>query len=254
MRGIFTMIMALGLTTGPVGAAPLPTGFVYLRDVAPEIAQDMRYAGPYNFTDRPVPGYEAAECVLARQAAEALASVQAGLTAQGYGLVVWDCYRPDRAVKHFAAWARNKRAGLFKPVFYPDIAKADLHRLGYIAHRSAHSRGSTVDLGLVRTGETPVTPSMDDLRACDAPRDSRPRETTVDMGTNFDCFSDQSGLDARLPMDVWDNRDLLSTAMSEAGFRGYSKEWWHFRLRDEVFPGRQFDFVIGPRTAPQQED
>ena len=248
------LILALGMIAGGAVADPLPPGFVYLRDVAPAIAQDIRYAGPYNFTDRPVPGYEAAECVLARQAAEALAGAQAKLATQGYGLIVWDCYRPDRAVKHFASWARNKRAGLLKPVFYPDIAKADLHRLGYIAHRSAHSRGSTVDLGLVRLGEAPVTPPMDDLRACDAPFDARPRETSVDMGTNFDCFSDQSGLGARLPLGVWDNRERLSDAMGEAGFSGYSKEWWHFRLRNEAFPGRQFDFVIGPREAPEQED
>ena len=252
--GIKRLFLALGLIAGNAMADPLPDGFVYLRDVAPEIAQDIRYAGPYNFTDRPVPGYDAAECVLTRQAAEALVEVQARLATQDYALIVWDCYRPDRAVKHFAAWACNKRAGLLKPVFYPDIAKADLHRLGYIARRSAHSRGSTVDLGLVRTGETPVTPPMDDLRACDAPYASRPRESSVDMGTNFDCFSDQSGLDARLPLEVWDNREILRAAMSEAGFRGYSKEWWHFRLRDETFPGRQFDFVIGPRAAPEQEE
>lgn len=248
------VLLALTLMAGGARADPLPDGFVYLRDVAPEIVQDIRYAGPYNFTDRPVPGYAAAECVLTRRAAQALLGVQSDLAAQGYGLIVWDCYRPVRAVQHFSAWARNKRAGLFKPVFYPEIAKADLHRLGYIAHRSAHSRGSTVDLGLVRLGEISERPAMDDMRACDAPYDARPRESSVDMGTNFDCFSDQSGLDARLPMEAWDNRERLNTAMQEAGFRGYSKEWWHFRLRDEPFPNRQFDFVIGPRAAPQQKD
>lgn len=238
------LVLALGLIAGGVSADPLPHGFVYLRDLATEIAQDIRYAGSYNFTDRPVPGYDAAECVLTRRAAQALTSVQAALAAQGYGLIVWDCYRPARAVRHFAAWARNKSAGRLKPVFYPDIAKADLHRLGYIAARSSHSRGSAVDLGLVRQAETPVTPAMDDLRACDAPFAARPRETSVDMGTNFDCFSAQSGLGAQLPDAARDNRARLRSAMSDAGFQGYSREWWHFRLRDEVFAAQYFDFVI----------
>jgi D-alanyl-D-alanine dipeptidase len=127
----------------------LPRGFVYLRDVDPTILQDIRYAGSHNFVGRPIKGYPAAECILSVSAANALAAVQRRLSEKKLSLIVWDCYRPKRAVDDFVAWARNPARAEMKAEFYPRTEKAMLFGLGYLAYRSAHSRGSTVDLGIV---------------------------------------------------------------------------------------------------------
>ncbi len=230
-----------------VMAGELPSGFVYLRDVAPEIAQDIRYAGAYNFTSAPVPGYEAAECVLTRPAAEALIGVQATLRSEGFELIVWDCYRPAQAVAWFSTWAHNPEATGLGAIFFPGYLKSKLHALGFIAERSSHSRGSALDLGLILLGEQPLTPLVEDSRRCDAAFADRPRESSVDMGSNFDCFSPASGTGADIPAQARLNRAILSNAMRAAGFTGYSKEWWHFRLVNEPFPKKAFDFVISAR-------
>ena len=123
----------------------MPEGFVYLRDIDPAIQQDMRYAGSKNFTGRPAPGYDAPECVLARQAAEALKAVQADLKAKGLGLKVYDCYRPERAVAGFVAWTKEPDDPEAKAAYYPNVPKRELLP-NYIAPRSGHSRGAAVDL------------------------------------------------------------------------------------------------------------
>src|SRR5262249_3662305 len=141
--------------------------------VVDELVVDMRYFGDDNFVGARIDGYEAARCVLSRPAASALARVQQDLAKQGFGLKVFDCYRPTRAVAHFVRWARDVRDAKRKVDFYPDVDKRDLFRLGYISTRSGHSRGSTVDLTLVRLaqGGAPIE---------------------VDMGTRFDFFGVQS--------------------------------------------------------------
>src|SRR5262249_51375548 len=128
----------------PAGAfaAALPPGFVYLRDVDPTIAQDIRYAGADNFVGRPLPGYGAAECVLRRDAARALKQVQADLAAANLGLKVYDCYRPTRAVRAMAQWANDRRNAAATKRFFPRLEKSKLFALGYIAMRSAHSSGT----------------------------------------------------------------------------------------------------------------
>jgi D-alanyl-D-alanine dipeptidase len=130
-------------------AGSLPKGFVYLRDIDPTIVQDIRYAGSHNFVGRPIKGYLAAECILSAPAANALALVQKKLAEKKLSLIVWDCYRPNRAVADFFAWSRDSARSEMKAEFYPRTDKAKLFALGYIAIRSAHSRGSTVDVGIV---------------------------------------------------------------------------------------------------------
>ena len=144
-------LLAALLLAAPAHAREmLPPGFVYLRDVDLSIVQDMRYATADNFTGRPLPGYGAAECVLRREAAEALRRVQADLARENLGLKVYDCYRPTRAVRAMEAWAHDGNDSEATRRFYPALHKRNLFALGYIAAQSKHSTGTTVDLTLVR--------------------------------------------------------------------------------------------------------
>jgi len=241
-------LIGVGFVTAAVGAE-LPKGFVYLRDVAPAILQDMRYAGAHNFTGRIVAGYQAPECILTRAAAEALARAQRLVAAKGLNLIVWDCYRPVRAVKDFARWASGADRRM-KAEFYPDTEKSRLFTLGYIAAYSAHSRGSAVDLGLVpaNLAVAPAWSGARPLASCAAPKGERADDGTVDLGTGFDCFDDRARARSdAIPTRARANRQILHDAMRAAGFLGYWREWWHFVLADEPFPGRAFDFPVTAR-------
>ncbi|MBB5760287.1 D-alanyl-D-alanine dipeptidase [Methylorubrum rhodinum] len=215
-------LMRAGLT-GLLLAAAAPAAadpFVDAAGIVPGLAVEMRYAGSDNFVGRPIAGYEAPRCLLTPQAARALARVQADLAPEGLGLKVFDCYRPVRAVADFAAWARDPADTRMKPAYFPRTDKADLFRLGYIAERSSHSRGSTVDLTLVRRADG----------------------TELDMGTPFDLFDEASATDSNLVGPAARaNRLRLRAVMIRAGFVPYPQEWWHFTLNDEPFPTRAFD-------------
>src|ERR1700692_380534 len=143
------VLMILTLPAAALAGSVLPEGFVYLRDIDPTIVQDIRYAGSHNFVGRPIKGYLAAECILSASAANALATVQRKLAAKKLALIVWDCYRPKRAVDDFYRWSKDPTHTEMKTEFYPRTDKAMLFALGYLARRSAHSRGSTVDAGIV---------------------------------------------------------------------------------------------------------
>jgi D-alanyl-D-alanine dipeptidase len=203
-----------------------PAAFVDAAALIPGLVVEMRYAGSHNFVGVPVDGYDKPVCLLARPAAVALAQVQRDLSAQKLGLKVFDCYRPARAVAHFIRWARDVRDTKAKAEFYPAVDKRDLFRLGYISPQSGHSRGSTVDISLVRLadGAEPVE---------------------LDMGTPFDTFSPRSWpSDASVSAEARRNRALLADAMRRHGFVRYVKEWWHFTLGNEPFRGTYFDFPV----------
>ncbi|MFC5395351.1 M15 family metallopeptidase [Bosea vestrisii] len=234
----------LAFTSYPVAAEPLPAGFVRLRELAPAIAQDIRYATPFNFTGAPAPGYGRGECVLTRAAADAVIRVEKRLARQGYGLKLFDCYRPARAVAAFNDWVKRPGTADLGRIFHPGIARGDLVAKGYIAGNSNHSRGSTVDVGLVRAGEAAL-PTPADAGPCDGPLGIRPPESSLDLGTSFDCFSEKSALrHPGVTAEARRNRDILAAAMAAEGFRGYGKEWWHFTLVKEPFPKTSFDFAI----------
>ncbi|MBN8941647.1 MAG: M15 family metallopeptidase [Rhizobiales bacterium] len=244
-RLVLVLLIALN---GPALADTdgLPAGFVHLSAVDPGIRQDIRYAGSFNFIGRPVAGYRAAECILTDKAARALSAVQRDLAGRGLMLVVWDCYRPARAVQDFMAWSRDAADDRMRAVFYPEVDKRTLSLDGYISSRSTHSRGSTVDVGLARIGAAPG--ARGGQGACTAPAGQRVDEGTLDLGTAFDCFDPRSGLaDPRIGSAARDNRLTLHQAMTRHGFRGYPKEWWHFQLRSEPFPGQVFDFPVVSR-------
>jgi zinc D-Ala-D-Ala dipeptidase len=225
-------------------ASSLPHGFVYLRAIDPGIVQDIRYAGSHNFVGRPIKGYLAPECILTEPAAWALKGVQTKLAAKGLSLIVWDCYRPKRAVDDFLRWSRDPAHAEMKAEFYPRTEKQDLFA-GYLAVRSAHSRGSTVDLGIVPSGYAmPALSGAAPLKPCTAPKGERFEDGTIDFGTGYDCLDVlASTSNSRVGAVALGNRQLLKAAMRDAGFRPYLREWWHFEFANEPFHDG-FDFEI----------
>jgi D-alanyl-D-alanine dipeptidase len=253
--GLACLALAAALTSAGARAfaAEMPEDFVYLRDIDPTILQDMRYAGRNNFTGKPVPGYDAPECVLVRPAAEALAAVQADLRAKGLTLKVYDCYRPARAVAAFVAWAKEPDVPRAKTIYYPNLPKSALFP-DYIATRSGHSRGATLDLTLVPIASespTPVESGGGATPPCTAPQQGGAPDGSLAMGTSFDCFDAKANLAAQgLTKEEGDNRAMLLDAMQARGFKNYPFEWWHYTLEPEPYPDTIFDFPIAPRPQP----
>jgi D-alanyl-D-alanine dipeptidase len=200
-----------------------PDTFVDAARVAPGLLVEARYAGAHNFVGRPIEGYDKPICYLTKPAAAVLAQVVADLEPRGLTIKVFDCYRPERAVAHFVRWARNPGDVKMKSQFYPHVDKSTLFQDGYIAARSGHSRGSTVDLTLARRADG----------------------KELDMGTPFDFFSPRSWpSDNSIGVEAQANRALLAQAMQRRGFRPYDKEWWHFTLRHEPYPETYFNFPV----------
>lgn len=205
----------------------LPDGFVDVAKVVPRIIIDLRYMTEFNFVGAPIDGYKKPRCILTREAANSLSRVQAELVEFGLGLKVFDAYRPQQAVDHFVRWAKDPDSVATKSKFFPDVDKRALFDRGYIASRSGHTRGSTVDL-------TIVTLSVDGKLPVE-----------LDMGTPFDYFGTESWTNHRkLKPQQRVNRLLLRAIMEKHGFRPYAKEWWHFTLNNEPFPDQYFNFPV----------
>ena len=224
-----------------------PAGFVSLASVDRTILQDIRYATPHNFTGRVVDGYAEPVCLLTAPAAQALHRVQQGLVRRGYSLKVYDCYRPQRAVDRFVAWANDPADTTMKAEFYPDVDKAHLFDDGYIARRSGHTRGSTVDLTIVKlpARQARAYRPGEPLAPCYAPRESRFPDASIDMGTGFDCFDPRAHtLDPQVVGTPHNDRLMLEHTMEAAGFTGIPEEWWHFTYCDEPYPDKYFDFPV----------
>ena len=199
----------------------LPEGFVYIRDVIPSAYEDIRYAGSHNFVGCPVDGYFAPRGVLRTEAAMALKAAADAFQKQGLFLLIYDAYRPQRAVDHFVRWAKDLSDTKMKAEFYPTLEKSELFPRGYIAVYSGHSRGMTVDLTLTDRDGTPL-----------------------DMGGEFDWFAKISSHDyADLTPAQKANRRLLRETMLDAGFEDYSEEWWHYTLPSDA-PKVYYDFPI----------
>ena len=201
----------------------LPNGFVYVTDVVPDVILEILYYSTYNFLGTRADCYLSPVAILSEQAAAALKQASGNLREQGYVIKIFDSYRPQGAVDHFMRWAKDGSDVLTKEYFYPDVEKSRLITDGYIAERSSHSRGSTVDLTIVdmRTGKE------------------------LDMGSPFDFFGPVSHHEASLITDEQaNNRSVLKNAMENAGFKPYSEEWWHYTLIDEPFPDMYFDFPV----------
>jgi zinc D-Ala-D-Ala dipeptidase len=244
---LITAILCPALSEQCIAQGRMTDGFVDVKKIIPSAQFDIRYYGSHNFVGQKVDGYNAPKCILTKRAADALAKVQAELKGFSLSLKIYDCYRPQKAVDHFVRWAKNIDDTKTKKEFYPTVDKRYLFRDGYIASRSGHSRGSTVDLTIVPV-PVPVQAeyvSGQPLQECYLPAESRFKDNSVDMGTGFDCFHELShpenpavGLQQRM------NRMLLKALMDKHGFKNYDKEWWHFTLRGEPFPERYFSFPV----------
>jgi D-alanyl-D-alanine dipeptidase len=242
------LLLCLSLATPCMADESKPGHMVYVRSVDPGIAQDIRYASAHNFTGHPLDGYQAAECLLSQDAAKALARVQNSLKAEGYGLKVFDCYRPTRAVADMGRFASEPGDPL-KTEFYPRVDKQDFWRLGYVARVSNHSRGNTVDLTLTGPDALPAdtwTPSAIPAD-CTAPYGERWHDGALDMGTGFDCFDERAHTDSALiNATAKANRQRLTSAMAKEGFVGYSAEWWHFTYSGNPPKPDVMNFPITP--------
>lgn len=226
-------ITAAGCNDDPVLPEADSSEFVLLTDIVPDAILEIRYYGTYNFVGERIPGYEAPVAILTREAADSLRKVSDDLCAQGYRLKIWDGYRPQKAVDRFMEWAKDLDDTKMKPYFYPELTKDRIIPEEYVAEKSGHTRGSTVDLTLF------------DMTT----------KKEVDMGSPFDYFGPMSHPDVKpgqqagdypttLTEEQYNNRMILRKAMIAHGFKPLESEWWHFTLKDEPFPDTYFTFPV----------
>lgn len=209
----------------PLVAEPMPEDFVEMNQALPEAIYDIRYYTDNNFVGEPVVGYQAPKCILQQQAAQALQQVAATASEQGLKLKIFDCYRPQRSVAHFMRWAQDLSDTSTKADYYPNLPKDKL--VGeYIAERSGHSRGATVDLTLAR-------------------QDGEGNWQELDMASPFDMFDPLSNTaNPTISTEQAANRQLLKHLMESAGFSNYAMEWWHYSLVPQPYPDTYFDFPV----------
>lgn len=205
------------------GQSELPKSFVYIQDVIPDVALEIRYAGQDNFVGDCIKGYDAPVAILSKRAAEALLLVQNEVKKEGYSIKIFDAYRPQMAVDHFVKWSKDVKDTLMKANYYPDIPKNRLFQLGYIASRSGHTRGSTLDLTLIDNNNG----------------------LEIDMGSPYDFFGEISHHNtSKINEQQKKNRKYLMHIMMKYGFRPYPEEWWHYSFRNEPFPDTYFNFPV----------
>jgi D-alanyl-D-alanine dipeptidase len=198
-------------------------GFAFVDERVPGIRWDAKYATWDNFTGKPVDGYWVNRIVATTALCEALERAREAAASRGFGLLLWDGYRPQRAVNCFIRWAEQPEDGRTKLRYHPNIDRTGVLAGGYIAARSGHSRGSTVDLTLYHT-------SSGELAA---------------MGGDYDLMDPVSHHDAPwITAAEAANRRQLHAIMTACGFRAYEREWWHYTLDDEPYPDTYFDFPI----------
>lgn len=206
-----------------IGQAQIPETFVDVKEAIPSVQLEVRYFDSNNFVGKRIDGYKAPKVFLTKQAVEALKKVQAALLKQDLSLKLFDGYRPQKAVDHFVRWAKILDDTLTKQQFYPKVPKTELFKEGYIAAKSGHTRGSTVDLTIL---------------------DIKTRKE-LDMGSPWDMFDPISWVESdQITKQQQKNRNLLQQLMLKNGFKNYPQEWWHFTLKNEPFPGSYFDFNV----------
>lgn len=198
--------------------------FAYVDEFVPGIRWDAKYATWDNFTGKPVDGYLANRIVGTRELCTALARARDEAASHGFGLLLWDGYRPQRAVDCFLRWSRQPEDGRTKPRHYPNIDRSEMFAKGYVATKSGHSRGSAVDLTLYHLGSGEL----------------------ASMGGGHDLMDTLSHHGTGVATEVEArNRRLLRSLMESCGFGSYDREWWHYTLTDEPYPDTYFDFPVG---------
>ena len=201
----------------------LPKGFVYLSNIDASIQKELRYLSTNNFIGKPINGYHKDVVIVSEKTALALQKIQQIFLKDSLSLQILDAYRPQQAVEHFVKWAKDLKDTLRKQDYYPSVPKSELFAQGYIASKSGHTRGSTVDLTLVNLKTN----------------------QEVDMGSTYDFFGKISHPYNKVITEIQQkNRMLLRTVMLKNGFQPYENEWWHFTLKKEPFPKTYFNFPI----------
>ncbi len=202
-------------------------GFVYVKNIIPDLVEDLRYFTTNNFMGEKADGYEANHAILSKEAATALSKAADELREKGYVIKIYDAYRPQKAVDHFVRWSttddqRNKKD------YYPDLDKTSLFPT-YIAKKSGHSKGSTIDMTICY----------------------KDTKEEVDMGSHFDYFGPPShpSFTGKYPggevtKQHQQNRMMLREVMVRHGFKPYDNEWWHFTLKNEPYPKTYFEFPV----------
>lgn len=212
----------------------LPEGFVILADSVPNLLIDLKYCGEDNLLGRSLEGYAAdGVAILTKAAAHSLKQIVTYLQSPAIcrelklnapTLLIWEAYRPLMACEDFWAWSQSD-CNKTKKRYYPRVLKQDFFKLGYIARKSSHCRGSTVDLTIVDRVEGVVVP--------------------LDMGTPFDFMDPLSHPDNKDISDLsFSNRQFLKKLMTDFGWQGIAQEWWHFTYTDEPFPETYFNFPV----------
>ena len=224
MKKILIILIAFISCLAPAWAETISedkSDFAEISTVIDDAAFDIRYYSPNNFTGHKINGYKAPRAYLTKEALTALANAAMDLRNQGYRLLIWDSYRPQKAVDDFVRWI-NDPINIGDKSFYPDLQKSDLLAGNYIMAKSGHTRGSTVDLTIIK-------------------KDGG----FVDMGGTFDLFSEISHPDYQnLTDEQKNNRKILQDAMVKAGFNALDSEWWHFTLKDEPYKDTYFNFDV----------
>jgi D-alanyl-D-alanine dipeptidase len=221
---VFSLLSFSTLNDGATNKPPSKEDFVDLKELMPNLRSDLRYHGSNNFVGRPIDGYNEPKCLLTKEAGAALKKVQDELERLGFGLLIYDAYRPQRATDYFIRWSQDENDEAMKMQYYPNVDKKDLFAKGYISVKSGHSRGSTVDLTIV----------------------SLKTKQILNMGSPYDLFDDLSSLENTegITKNQHSLRMLLKRRMEKHGWQSYEKEWWHFTLKDEPFPDTYFDFPV----------
>lgn len=197
--------------------------FVYLSKLDSTIQFELRYLGNDNFIGKPIDGYYKNCVIITKETAHALKKVQEILLKEGLSLKIFDAYRPQQAVDHFVRWAKQINDTLMKKQYYPDVPKSELFTQGFIAKKSGHSRGSTVDLTIINSSTG----------------------SELDMGSPYDFFGEKSHpFSKNIQKHQQENRLYLRRVMLANDFKPYENEWWHFTLKKEPFPTTYFNFLI----------
>jgi len=217
------IIIFIVLISSQINSQTLPQGFSYVSEIDATIKKELRYSTSNNFIGQPIDGYIKDSLIISTPAAKALKKIQTKLMLSGLSLKIFDAYRPQQAVDHFVRWAKVLNDTLMKQLYYPDVQKSELFTLGFIALKSGHTRGSTVDLTIV------------DIKT----------NKELDMGSSYDFFGEKSHPYYKKITDKQTkNRMLLRSIMIKNGFIPYDNEWWHFTLKNELYPTTYFNFTI----------
>ena len=220
MKNLYILFLLISISSC---GQKLPKDFVYLQDIDSTIQKELRYIGDQNFIGKPIDGYITNTIIVTKPTAKALHKIQQELLKKNLSLKIFDAYRPQQAVNHFVRWARVLNDTLMKQEFYPNVPKRELFKRGYIASKSGHTRGSTIDLTIVntKTGKE------------------------LDMGSPYDFFGVASHpFYKNITTTQKKNRLFLRKIMLENGFKPYDNEWWHFTLKNEPFPKTYFNFPV----------